>query len=344
MTERQRILLHLACGLIFLYGFLNVKISYAQDLHYSQFYNAPLNVNPANTGIFNGDRRFMGSYKDQWRSVPVPWTTFTLSYDQKFYPKRSDTHFFTGGIFLNYDRQGLSKLTLTNINLSGGYTMILNESNLFSIAAVVGFASRGFSPSSLSWDNQWTGDTFDAALPSGELFDAERISFIENGLGVNYRWQQSKRTKVDVGIGAYHLVEPKVAFYEADDIRLDRRITGQLVGSFMLSSAVDFQLHGFGQFQGEHSEVLVGGLFKLHLNQQRGREFELHLGAGYRTSGSIIPTIAIQYSNIYASFSYDVDVSDIANKINNRGGPELHFNYILTSVKPVKNFKICPIY
>lgn len=344
MINQPRIVQHITCLIAIVFTFFNVKISHAQDIHYSQFYNAPLNINPANTGIFNGDRRIMGSYKDQWRTVPVPWTTFTLSYDQKFYPKRSDKHFFTGGLALNYDKQGLSNLTLTNINISGGYTLVVNESNLLSIAGLVGFASRGFNLESLTWDSQWTDGVFDGTISSGENFNADRVNFIENGLGINYRWQKSSRTKVDIGVGGYHLIEPKVAFYEADDIRLDRRITGQLVGQVQLGNALDFQLHGFGQFQGEHNEVLVGGLFKLHLSQQRGREFELHLGAGYRTSGSLFPTIAIQYSNIYASFSYDIDLSDFDVHTNNRGGPELHFNYILTSVKPVKHFKICPIY
>jgi hypothetical protein len=70
----------------------------AQDIHYSQFYNSPLNINPAKTGIFNGDKRINLSHRNQWRSI-VPWTTFTASYDQKFYPKRIETISFLEGYY-----------------------------------------------------------------------------------------------------------------------------------------------------------------------------------------------------------------------------------------------------
>ena len=55
--------------------------SFAQDIHFSQFNNSPLNLNPAQTGLFNGDWRFVGNLRNQWSSVPVPYRTFSLSTD-----------------------------------------------------------------------------------------------------------------------------------------------------------------------------------------------------------------------------------------------------------------------
>ena len=57
----------------------------SQDLHYSQFYNAHVNINPALTGIFNGDVRVAGNYRSQWKAVPVPYMTFTGAGDFKIY-------------------------------------------------------------------------------------------------------------------------------------------------------------------------------------------------------------------------------------------------------------------
>ena len=98
----------------------------AQDLHYSQFYNSPLNTNPALIGIFNGDQRFNLSYRNQWKFVPVTWTTFSLAYDRKYYLE-DDKHFFRFWGNLNYDRQGDSKLTLTGINVGASYTRKLTK-------------------------------------------------------------------------------------------------------------------------------------------------------------------------------------------------------------------------
>jgi len=43
---------------------------HAQDIHYSQFDRSPLNINPALTGLFKGDLRFIGNYRSQWNRVP----------------------------------------------------------------------------------------------------------------------------------------------------------------------------------------------------------------------------------------------------------------------------------
>lgn len=336
--------LRIAVFLLILSNILFVKISEAQDIHYSQFYNPELILNPAKTGIFNGDVRILGSFRDQWESVQVPWMTFSASYDQKIYPKNSDSHFFAGGINFNYDKQGDSELNLTNLNLFGSMTLIVNEHNLFTLGLGLGFASRGFDRTSLTWDQQWNGQVFDPSLPTGEAFDADRISFFENAIGVNYRWQKSSRTKIDAGIGVYHALEPKVAFFSNDDIKLPRRYTGSISGNFQLVDALDIQIHTLSQFQDDYWEFIGGGLLKFYIDQQRGKEFELHLGVGYRTSKSLFPTVAIQYKNIYVSFNYDVDLSDFTIATNNKGGPELHFRYIITRVKPLKHFKICPIF
>ncbi|MDX1700752.1 MAG: PorP/SprF family type IX secretion system membrane protein [Melioribacteraceae bacterium] len=329
--------------LIFLLLFL-VKVSTAQDIHYSQFYNSPINVNPALVGIFNGDQRIHASFRDQWRSVPVPWTSFSMAYDQKFYPKISDKYFISGGVLFNYDRQGLSKLNLSNLNIIGSYTRILNENNLVSLALSLGMASRGFSPSSLTWDQQWDGDLFDPSLPSGENFDAQRVNFVENSIGLNYRYQKTSRTKLDVGIGVFHFIQPTVSFYKEDKAKLPRRFSLSGIGSLKLIDELDLQVHGLAQFQDDYREYLIGGLLKFYVDTQRGKEFDLHLGLGYRTTKSLMPIIAIQYRNIYAAFSYDIDMSEFDEITSNKGGPEIHFNYIITHVKPLKQFKVCPIF
>ena len=316
-----------------------------QDIHYSQFYNSPLNVNPAKTGIFNGDKRINLSYKSQWRSVPVPWTTFSGSFDRKFYPKYGKQHFFSVGALFNYDIQGeLTDLNLTNFNVTGSWTKIINEQNLFTIGAQVGFSTRGFDSQSLTWDSQWNGFELDLTRPTGENFDAERVSFLETGLGLNYRWQKSKRTKLDLGLGIFHLFEPGVGFYEEDDIALPRRFSLTGVGSFALLENVDLQLNALGQFQGDYSEVILSALGKFHATKRRGKELEFHAGFGWRSGKSVFPIFALQHTRYYVSLSYDIDTTDF-NEVHNQRRPtsfELHFNYIITDVK--SKVKVCPIF
>jgi hypothetical protein len=56
---------------------------YAQDLHFSQYMQTPSLVNPALTGASTVVRASV-IYKDQWRSVTVPYKTYGASFEMKF--------------------------------------------------------------------------------------------------------------------------------------------------------------------------------------------------------------------------------------------------------------------
>jgi len=335
-------------AVLFLAGFLlTCKSVSAQDFHYSQFYNASYNVNPALTGFFNGDERFSGSIRDQWRNVPVPWFNFGIGYDRKFYPKRAKRGFFGAGASLNYDVQGTAQLKLTNINLSGSYSRILNHKNIVTIGGLIGFASRGFDPEGLTWDRQWDPDrfVFNPGGASGETFLYTRFSFMETGLGLNYRWQRSSRTKLDLGVGGWHLTTPKARFNEGttDGQDLPLRLSFYGVFSIELTDNLDLQLDALHQRQRSYDELLFGGYLNLYLNENRGKEFQVRLGVGYRTRKAVFPKIGIEFNNFFIAGSYDIYLTEFTRE-HGGGGPELHLRYIIKHVKPQGKFKACPIF
>jgi type IX secretion system PorP/SprF family membrane protein len=303
-----------------------------------------MNLNPAHTAIFNGDKRITLSFRDQWRFVPVAWTTFSLAYDFKKYLK-NDNHFLGFGANLNYDRQGDSKLTLTGLNLGASYTRSLNRSNLITGGIILGYNGRGFNEDKLTWDKQWNGFRFDPTSNSGEIFKFRRVHLFESALGANYRWQKSERTKVDLGVGAFHILPLNTAFFKSAPEELPARYTLSAIGTFKVANPLDIQVTALQQYQENYKETVLGALGKIYLSQKRGKETEIHVGLGYRTSGSIIPTFAIQYNEWYASFSYDMDGTQFNDIVNSgRGGPEFHLRYIIKSVRPLKDRKNCPIY
>jgi len=327
--------------------FFMVNSGQAQDFHYSQFYNAPFTVSPGLTGIFHGDERFTGSLRDQWRSVTVPWFNFSLGYDRKFYPKRAVRGFFAGGVSFNYDSQGDASLKLNNINLSGSYTRILNHRNLITLGGLVGFANRGFDESNLTWDRQWDPNSFvfNAGGASGESFLYDRYSFLETSLGLNYRWQKSSRTNLDIGIGGWHLTTPKARFNAAttDGQSLPIRLSLYGIYSRELTDKLDLQLDILYQKQTTYNELLFGGYVNLYLNQDRGKEFQLRLGLGYRTRKALYPKIGLEFKNIFIAGSWDIYMDDFTSQ-HAGAGPELHLRYIIKHVKPLGKFKNCPIF
>ena len=317
----------------------------SQDFHYSQFYNAPFTVSPALTGIFHGDQRIVGSLRDQWRSVNVPWFNFSLGYDRKFYPRKSKKGFFGAGVSFNYDTQGDSNLQISNINLSGSYTRVLNKRNLLGIGGMLGYASRAFNEDNLTWDRYRDPATFtvNAGNGSGETFDFQRFGFLETSLGINYRWQKTARTKLDIGVAGYHLTTPSSKFYNDTDESLPIRFSIYGIYSGQLSDKLDLQLDALYQKQDQYNELVFGGYLNFYLNQRRGKEFQFRAGLGYRTRQAIFPKIGIEFNNLFIAGSYDIYLTDFSRE-HGGGGPELHIRYIIKHVKPLGNFKVCPIY
>ena len=70
----------------------------AQDIHFSQFYTSPLNLNPAMTGLINAGQRVTVNYRNQWAGAvgSAAFNTYSASYDRKLAVGQED-YFGVGG-------------------------------------------------------------------------------------------------------------------------------------------------------------------------------------------------------------------------------------------------------
>ena len=119
----------------------------AQDIHFSQFYMAPLNLNPAMTGVMNCSQRIAGNYRNQWASVlrDKAFQTFNVAYDSKIPVGRYDYIGLGGSLWgdkagsLNYHTNQLS-LDFSYAKKMGGYR---KKASYLVMGAEVGLAQRG---------------------------------------------------------------------------------------------------------------------------------------------------------------------------------------------------------
>lgn len=319
----------------------------AQDIHFSQFYNSPLNLNPALTGAFAEDMRFIGNYRNQWSSVPVPYLTFSGSYETKIYSNIAPNGFFTLGAVFNYDQQGTSELKLTQLSLSGAYTHMLSDYSSLTAGFQVGSMNRSFSLDNLTFENQYNGDVFDPLSNTREDFPSTSKTFIDIGTGLNFFAMSDKGFNINIGGGLFHLTRPQQNFYNQTESNLPFRITGHLAGKAPVNEKMDVQFRLLSQFQGPYQEYLIGSALVYKINDARGKELAFSIGTNYRyanESDAVIPTMGLRYLSWYGEFSYDVNVSAFDIATNGKGGPEFSLIYTITKVKPPKTFKACPIF
>ena len=316
----------------------------AQDVHLSQFQYARLQLSPALTGMFNGDKQASLIHKQQYFSVPVDYLTFSGSYDVKFRDCYDEDGFFSGGILFNYDQSGDSKLSLASLSLNGSYTLPLSSKFFIGGGAYIGVGQRSFREEDLEWDNQWNGTVFDPTLPSGETFSKNGLTFFDAGLGLNARLQGVDRTKVDIGAGGFHLNQPGYTFYDNDDITLPIRWSFYLLGILKLTDFLDFYGNALYQDQGPYSEKVFNGGVILHLSNRKARELEVHLGAGGRLEDAWMPQIAIGYDGWRGGFSYDLNTSPFKAATDGNSGPEFFLTYTYKRLCPLKQTKVCTIF
>ena len=95
----------------------------AQDIHFGQFYNAPLVINPASAGDIEGDQRFALIHREQWRSVGSPFRTDAFSYDVPVFRGRLNGRYLGVGINAYSDKAGSTRFGDTQANLSLSYAI-----------------------------------------------------------------------------------------------------------------------------------------------------------------------------------------------------------------------------
>src|SRR3954464_20900 len=76
-----------------------------QDIHFSQFFEAPLLRNPSLAGIYTGDIRVQAVYRDQWNSVTNAYKTASVNGEYKM-PIGKMNDFITIGLQFLYDKAG----------------------------------------------------------------------------------------------------------------------------------------------------------------------------------------------------------------------------------------------
>ncbi|MCB0556108.1 MAG: PorP/SprF family type IX secretion system membrane protein, partial [Phaeodactylibacter sp.] len=184
----------------------------AQDIHFSQFYMSPLNLNPAMTGVMNCNIRLVANYRNQWASVlrSNAYNTYSVSYDQRIPVGRYD-YFGVGGTFWG-DRAGEASFSTLTGKLSASYSKRMggyrDQANYLVVGAEAGVAQRSIDFLKLRWGLQHDGEGgFDSGLPTGEegVFDRDNFIFADLAAGLLWFMVFDDNNSLYLGGSFHHL-------------------------------------------------------------------------------------------------------------------------------------------
>lgn len=327
----------LHCFLLLLVPFFG----FGQDIHWSHLNRQPLYQNPGNTGLFVGDIRITANYKDQWRQVSVPFSTFAIAGDAKW--KAKD---LSGGLLLFYDQVGDGKFKTIELQGSVAKQLKLSSDSVhcLSVGLQFGMNHRQVNMNQFYFDNQFNGINFDPTLPTQETFANDARTNISVATGAVYSWNRSANERLTAGIAGFNLNRPNQGFYGQKILR-DRRLS--VFALYERPINADWAvLPGFSfNLQGKYRELLLGGQGRYTLINRLGTYRAVDGGIWFRNRDAIIVRAGVAIQNWSVALSYDTNISKLTPASNLRGGLELSAHYIITRFKPKNTIhRVCPDY
>jgi type IX secretion system PorP/SprF family membrane protein len=291
-----------------------------QDIHFSQFFHSPLNLNPALTGSMEAQYRLALNQRTQWRSVTVPYNTYSVSAE-----KAGVLHPNAGlGVVAFNDRAGDSRLNTFQFNLSGSYSHALTSDSAHVVTGglQVGITNRSINYGDLTFDNQHNGAFFDPSRPTGEAFARNARLYPNINLGAVWHWRIKNRKWIRAGVALHNIHKPQQSFYNDEQIRLDRRFTFHAEMEIPVNDRLSARPVMQFMQQGTYSEALPGVYAQYELLSHPLLYRAVFAGYMGRMADSGILLVGVEVDDWRFGISYDINLSRLDVASRNRGGFE----------------------
>ena len=303
---------------------MNSVAMYAQDLHFSQFFNSPLSTNPANTGFIpDADYRLGVHYRNQWSSVmTVPYKTTSIFGDAQLFRDRLQNGWLGAGALVLSDVAGSGSLRSTKIYGSIAYHQMLGSSSLLSAGFNLGWANKRIDPSGLKFPDQFDGKFFDSNRPTSGTPTNNSTSYFDMQVGLNYAYFPQENVYINGGYSIHHVNKPRETFYQdktASGI-IPMRHIGFVNAILKVHEKVILSPNAYFSMQANATEINGGVLANYNLSESG--EKQLIAGLYYRHQDAVIPMLGFELNNLRFTFSYDATISSLKNFNGYRGASE----------------------
>lgn len=332
--------------------FVAGESAFSQDLHFSQYYENPSLLNPAMCGA-NYVMRTSVIYKDQWRSVTVPYKTFGASIDMKFKASNWDKvdqfktmtfkksfNRLAGGLAFYSDKAGDGNMGTNSTQVSLATFIKGGEHSSFSLGLQAGVVQKTVDYNKLIFSNQYNGTQYDPTVNSNEPYGSQSFVYPDfaGGLLWNYSKEESSigennHMKADFGVGIFHINRPKQKFLVGTDEKLFSKYTvhGRLIMGIPHSN-VGIAPSVIVQVQGPTKEIIGGLMLKYYLKDDSKytgfvKRSAIGVGVYYRAQDAVILNLLVEMGQYAIGFTYDINTSALTKVSTLRGGPELMLRF-----------------
>lgn len=311
----------------------------AQDIHFSQWMFSPMNLNPGETGRFDGDYRIVGNFRSQWAAImEKQYKTFGLSFDKifKFYNQE-----ISAGITFANDQSSIGDLMQNKLQLSGGYSKEIKGHRL-SAGVQFGLLHKGIDPNAYSypiqWDNSQGEFSNSAGIGNGENFVQTNDYMFDLNLGLGWSKQITPKIHPEVGVAFFHVNTPEESFLgDKNDLTLRHVYNFRL--NYKLTDKLIIAPNALYMYQIKAQDLVLGALAKMKVDDNKAKIDQVFAGFNFRDGfnrnyDAFNLIVGAKRQEWQVGLSYDINVSDLSSVTDYRGAFEISVIYIPKSSEP----------
>ena len=349
--------------LILIIAFSFAFNSFAQDPHLSMFYSAPLQLNPALTGVFNGNYRFSALYRSQWGEIlkdenTSQFRTMTFAGDMRIPIGKNSIGV---GLEVLNDKAAQSNFGTTRGGLAISYMQSLDRwSQHYIVVGIQGdIINRTFNPDNLRFGEQWDGSQYNPAYGSIEpyLLAANRnFLFYDATAGLLYFFRgRDGIFTAYLGGSVQHINEPSESLVADVTVKLRRKYSGHAGVNFPVAKQIHLLPKVLVQFQGQSMETIYGVDVRFIFDKFDPSGNAFRFGSMFRGVGGLTPKntlgynaesiiflAGIDFNGFDFGISYDLNVSELNAASYSRGGFEVSLIYVGKIKKRSRDMTPCP--
>jgi type IX secretion system PorP/SprF family membrane protein len=290
------------------------------------------------TGVFDGDYRVAGIYRNQWGNISSPFSTPGVTLD---FNTRKNAGF---GISVLNQKAGNGGYNYTTAYGSMSYSGIQFGAQGYQhlvLGFQLGIIQRKFDRSKLQFGDQWNPVTgYNPGTPSAEVLSRTNATSFDAGVGILYfDATPGKKTNLFGGFSAAHITRPTDKFSASGNAKIPVRYTAHAGVRIILSEVASITPNALYLRQGTSEEKMIGAYAQL----KAAATTNLMIGANYRYKDAISPYAGFYYKNMVLGASYDINTSDLGKMAKGSNSFEISLSFIgKRSAKTPEVEFICP--
>jgi len=328
-------------SIVVVFILITVK-AFAQDPQFSQYYQAPIYLNPAFTGITE-QHRFVVNHRIQWPNLPQAFSTYAFSYDNFVEKLRSGF-----GFLVTTDKMGSAGWRTTTGGLNYSYKIRLSDKVVFSPGLYFGFGTNGLdrnklrlgdglleydrngSYASVDPEQSSVGQRHYTDVGSGFLLYSKKV-----WLGASF--SHINRPNLSV-LGDVSRLPMKTSIHAGARIALRKSVKATRIEYLTPSIIYRIQGSNFSQLDlglNYHIDPISIGVW------YRGKPYQKDVSNSV-SQDALILMLGLYFKNFNVGYSYDFTISKVQSVSGGAHEISIVYEFSTRSSQKKKKYKLIP--